>query len=116
VPDSAGEIFEAIMRREAVLSTGIGQGVALPHAKCSCLSGPAMAAGTTAEPVDFDSLDGAPVRLVWMLAGPERAAGSHVRMLAAVSELLRSEQLRIGLTEAATPAEFIARLSEAESA
>ena len=116
VPDRAGEILEAILKREALLSTGIGHGVALPHAKCSCLSRPAMAVGTTSEPVDFDAVDGAPVDLVWMLAGPERTAGHHVRTLAAVSELLRNESVRASLSGAATPGEFIARVAEAESA
>lgn len=116
VSDSAGEILEAILRREALLSTGIGHGIALPHAKCACLSSPVMAVGTTAEPVEFDAVDGAPVRLVWMLAGPERTAGHHVRMLGAVSELLRDGRVRESLFGARTPGEFIARLAEAESA
>jgi mannitol/fructose-specific phosphotransferase system IIA component (Ntr-type) len=115
VPDRAGDVLDAILRREALLSTGIGHGVALPHARCSCLSSPAMAVGTTARPVDFDALDGAPVQLVWMMAGPERTAGQHVRTLAAVSELLRDERVRTRLSRAATPEQFIARLSEAET-
>ncbi|MCL7958371.1 MAG: PTS sugar transporter subunit IIA [marine benthic group bacterium] len=115
VPDDAGEILDAIVRREALLSTGIGHGVALPHARCSCLASLAMAVGTTSEPVDFDSVDGAPVRLVWMLAGPERTAGHHVRMLGAVGGLLRDGRVLESLLAATTPGEFIAKLSAAES-
>lgn len=74
-----------------------------------------MAVGTTSVPVEFDSVDGAPVRLVWMLAGPERTAGHHVRMLGAVSGLLRDERVRDTLLGATTPGEFIARLTAAES-
>ena len=66
--------------------------------------------------VEFESLDGAPVRLVWMLAGPERTSGIHVRTLAAISELLRDEGIRSDLLQAAAPAEFLALVAGAESA
>ncbi len=73
-----------------------------------------MAVGTTSIPVDFESVDGNPVRLVWMLAGPERTSGLHVRTLARISELLRIDQVRSDLIGAASPQEFLARVAAAE--
>ncbi len=116
IPDRTGEIRSAIERREALLSTGIGNGIALPHARSPFLARLSMAVGTTADPVDFSSLDGQPVRLVWMLAGPERTAGLNVRTLARISELLRLDSVRDALIGATSPEEFLARLAEAEGA
>lgn len=97
-----------------MLSTGIGNGIAIPHAKSSVLRAMTMAVGTTSGPIDFESLDGSPVRLVWMLAGPERTIGLHVRTLARVSELLRVERTRAGLIAATSPEEFLTRVAAAE--
>ena len=114
VPDQAAEIHRAVERREAVLSTGIGNGIAIPHAKSQVLRAMTMAVGTTSDPIEFESLDGGPVRLVWMLAGPERTIGLHVRTLARISELLRVEKVRAGLIAAASPEEFLTRVAAAE--
>lgn len=115
MPERSSQIHDAILSREALLSTGIGRGVAVPHARSSALSNMAMAVGTTREPVDFDSVDAEPVRLVWMLVGPGRTGGLHVRTLAAISELLRDDRIRGQLIEASTPGEFL-RIVEREEA
>lgn len=114
IPEQVAEIQRAVERREALLSTGIGNGIAIPHAKSPLLHRMTMAVGTTSIPVDFDSVDGNPVRLVWMLAGPERTSGLHVRTLARISELLRIEQVRSDLIHAASPQEFLAHVAAAE--
>ena len=108
------EVLRAVREREAVLSTGIGNGVAIPHGKSSQVSGLAMAAGTVAEPVDFEALDGRPVNLFFLLVGPESAAGDHVKALSRISRLVRSDSFRRRLAAAASPAEFHAILAEAE--
>ena len=115
MPERSSQIHEAILRREALLSTGIGRGVAVPHARSPALSNIAMAVGTTREPIDFDALDAEPVRLVWMLVGPGRTGGRHVRTLAAISELLRDDAVRDRLSGASTPGEFLRILEQAES-
>lgn len=113
VPERAEEIRRAIEEREALLSTGVGHGIALPHARTSALGSLEMAVGTTAEPVDFDAVDELPVRLVWMLAAPSSASGLHVRTLARISGLLRDDPVRERLVNADSPQEFLARLREA---
>jgi mannitol/fructose-specific phosphotransferase system IIA component (Ntr-type) len=114
VADQTDDIHRAMERRESVLSTGIGNGIALPHARSPLLRGLTMAVGTPADPIDFDSLDGSPVRLVWMLAGPERSTGLHVRMLARISELLRVEKTRDVLVASRDPGEFLSLVAAAE--
>lgn len=113
VGDSA-EVLRAVREREAVLSTGIGNGVAIPHGKSSEVSALAMAAGVTAEPVEFDALDGRPVSLFFLLVGPESAAGDHVKALSRISRLVRSDAFRQRLAAAASAGEFHAILAEAE--
>jgi PTS system fructose-specific IIA component len=110
------EILQAVFEREEVLSTGIGDGVALPHAKYNGLSELVMAAGSTLEPVDYGALDGEPVRLVFLLLGPDSASGVHVRALSRLSRLMRDVSLRQRLAAAADADEFLGLLEEAEGA
>ncbi|HST60816.1 MAG TPA: PTS sugar transporter subunit IIA [Longimicrobium sp.] len=109
-------VLEAVRAREQVLSTGVGSGVGIPHGKSDRAPELVMAAGVTAEPVDFDALDGAPVRLLFLLVGPESAAGPHVKALGRISRLVRKDEFRERLMDAASPEEFLAVLAEAEEA
>lgn len=109
-----GGVLRAVCEREAVLSTGIGNGVAIPHGKSSEVPTLMMAAGVTREPVDFEALDGRPVSLFFLLVGPESAAGQHVKALSRISRLVRSDAFRQRLVSASTPEEFHAVLTEAE--
>lgn len=109
-------VLQAVREREGVLSTGIGSGVAIPHGKSDAAPELAMAAGTVREGVDFDALDGKPVHLVFLLVGPESAAGAHVKALSRISRLVRKDAFRERLVAAQTPEEFLAVVTEAESA
>ena len=106
VHDRQDDIHRAVVEREAVLSTGVGRGVALPHGKCSVLDRLELVAGTTSMPVDFESVDGEPVRLLVMMVGPASAAGYHVKTLGHISRALKREDLRSGLAAAASADEF----------
>jgi mannitol/fructose-specific phosphotransferase system IIA component (Ntr-type) len=108
------ELLRAVREREAVLSTGIGNGVAIPHGKSSVIPELRMAAGTAGQPVDFDALDGQPVHLLFLLVGPESAAGPHIKALSRIARLIRNDDVRRALLAARTPLEFIAALKEAE--
>jgi fructose-specific phosphotransferase system IIA component len=110
------DVLRAVRDREAVLSTGIGNGVAIPHGKTAAVPDLRMAAGTTAAPVDFDALDGEPVRLFFLLVGPEAAAGAHIKALSRISRLLRRDDVRDRLLAARSADEFVAILREAEVA
>jgi mannitol/fructose-specific phosphotransferase system IIA component (Ntr-type) len=108
------EMLRAVREREAVLSTGIGLGVAIPHGKSSAISELRLAAGSALEPVEFDALDGEPVRLLFLLVGPETAAGAHIKALSRISRLVRQNDVRQRLIDATTPDEFLRALREAE--
>lgn len=109
------EVLRAVRERESVLSTGIGHGVAIPHGKSSALPQLRMAAGRTAEPIEFDALDGQPVRLFFLLVGPETAAGPHIKALSRISRLVRRDDIRDRLVSARDAREFLEALREAES-
>ena len=108
-------VLQGVRKREELLSTGVGSGVAIPHCRCDGVPALVMAAGVTRQPVDYDALDGEPVRLFFLLVGPEAAGGQHVKALSRISRLVRRDDFRARLAAAATPDEFVAVLAEAEA-
>jgi fructose-specific phosphotransferase system IIA component len=113
--DSKGEILERVMRREAMMTTGIGNGIAIPHGKARSVDRMAAACAVVPEGLDFDSEDGQPVYLIVLFVSPENASSLHVRVLANLSRLLKEESVRRTLREARSPAAFLAALQAAES-
>ena len=109
------EVLGAVEEREAVLSTGIGFGVAIPHARSSAVRELSVVCGLSSEPVPFDSIDGEPVRLFFLIVGPESSAGQHVKLLSRIARLVRRDNLRQQLCEAGTPQEFYTALLDAEA-
>ncbi|MFH0763289.1 MAG: PTS sugar transporter subunit IIA [Candidatus Omnitrophota bacterium] len=102
---SAGEIekrnrtklIEALMSRESLGSTAIGQGIAIPHAKSDCVSKLIAAFGLSKKGVDFDSLDAEPAFIFFLLVAPQDSAGPHLKALARISRLLRDKYFRDSL-------------------
>jgi PTS system nitrogen regulatory IIA component len=109
------DVLGAVEEREAVLSTGIGFGVAIPHARSSAVSRLTLVCGVTRDPVPYDSIDGEPVRLFFLIVGPEASAGQHVKVLSRIARLVRRENLRQQLCEAQTSDEFYQALLDAEA-
>jgi mannitol/fructose-specific phosphotransferase system IIA component (Ntr-type) len=110
-----GPILASVRERELVLSTGVGGGVAIPHGKTPHIDQLVLAAGVAPEPIDFDALDGKPVRLFFLLVGPESASGAHVKTLSRISRLLRRESLRTDLLAARSPEDFLRMIRESEA-
>jgi mannitol/fructose-specific phosphotransferase system IIA component (Ntr-type) len=108
------DIFRAVEEREQVLSTGIGHGVAIPHGKSQRLQELRLAAGASLTPVPFEALDGQPVRLFFLLIGPQVSNGEDVRALGRITRLVRREPLREKLLGARDSREFHRLLAEAE--
>ncbi|PSL48612.1 PTS system D-fructose-specific IIA component (F1P-forming) (Frc family) /PTS system D-fructose-specific IIB component (F1P-forming) (Frc family) /PTS system D-fructose-specific IIC component (F1P-forming) (Frc family) [Salsuginibacillus halophilus] len=104
--DQAGKLsdretfVEAIFARENQSSTGMGEGVAIPHAKTSAVKTPAIAFARSTEGIDFQSLDGEPVHYFFMIAAAEGANEDHLQALSRLSTLLMDPEFRQGLTEA----------------
>lgn len=113
---SQGEILDRVMRREAMMTTGIGNGIAIPHGKARSVDRMAAACAVVADGIDFESEDGQPVYLIVMFVSPEQATTLHVRALANLSRLLKEESVRNGLRETRTSEEFLSTLLAAESA
>src|SRR5437667_1582966 len=114
--NSQGEILDRVMRREAMMSTGIGYGLAIPHGKARSVDRMVAACAVIADGIDFESEDSQPVYLIVLFVSPEQATTLHVRALANLSRLLKEESVRMSLREAKSPEDFIAALHAAESA
>lgn len=99
--DLRERVIEAVLEREQRMSTGIGQGVAIPHGKCGLLDGMEVAFGLAPQGIEYDSLDGEPVRILFLLVSPPRMAGEHIQALAQISRMLSSDAIREELASAA---------------
>lgn len=108
-------VLDAVLERESVQSTGIGFGVAIPHGRCAAVQELSMVAGVSARPVPFDSIDGEPVRLFFLIVGPEASAGLHVKLLSRIARLVRRDSVRQQLVEATTADAFYHVLLDAEA-
>ena len=93
----AHKLVQILLNRESLGSTGIGQGVAIPHGKSDCVTKLVAAFGISRAGVGFDSLDGEPVHLFFLLVAPEDSAGPHLKALARISRLLKDKHFRDGL-------------------
>jgi fructose PTS system EIIBC or EIIC component len=111
-PAGRAPLKAALLAREAAGSTGIGNGVAIPHARSLKISAPLLAAGLAAQPIDFKAADGKPVTLVFLLAVPAADPKSHLAVLAALSRMALDKKLLRRLNKAASPDEFHAILAE----
>ena len=105
------EVFNCLVARERLGSTGIGHGIAIPHGRLKAADGPIAAFASLEKGVEFDALDGAPVDLVCALVVPAESSEEHLQILALLAELFGDASLRDRLRKAATPAELYALLS-----
>ena len=105
------EIFEILLQRERLGSTGIGGGVAIPHAKLSKLEKIVGVFARLQKPIDFDALDGEPVDLVFALLAPEQAGADHLKALARIARLLRDPQVAEKLRSVADSDQMFAVLT-----
>ena len=95
-------VLQAVIEREAVRSTGIGQGFAIPHGKSHHVDELVMAIGKLDEPIDFDSIDKQPVNIIFLLISPSDQTGPHIQALACISRLMTDTSLRKKLDQVKT--------------
>jgi len=93
-------LLAAVLEREALAPTGLGDDCAIPHAQTDAVSETSVAVVRLAEPVGFDAPDGSPARLVFLLAGPKDSAAVHLRLLSKLARLLSDPEFRRALLEA----------------
>ncbi len=101
------ELVSAILRRENMESTGIGQGVAIPHARTASVVRTILAFARSEEGVDFSSLDGRPSHIIFLIAAPETQKAEYIVTLARLSRLLRRDEVLVELGRAASPDDVI---------
>jgi fructose-specific phosphotransferase system IIA component len=106
--------LEKILDRERMMSTGIGDGLAIPHAKSEVMKQSRVAFGRVHRGIDFDALDGKPVHLIFLLVGPPDSASLHVKILALIARLSRKPEFRDRLMAAERGEEVIRLIREEE--
>jgi PTS system nitrogen regulatory IIA component len=113
VPD-ARELAARLAEREALGSTGVGGGVAIPHCKLSGLSRAILAIGIAPEGIEFRAVDALPVRLFFLVVSPSQSPAEHLQVLAAISRRVRAPGRIESVLRAATPAAIFALLDGAD--
>jgi len=107
---------KVVWERELQRSTGIGEGLAIPHGKANCCDHLAMAIGIPAEPIDYGAVDGKPVRMMVLLASPPNKTADHIQALGKISRLMGNESFRRHAYQAQSAEELFDMFREAETA
>jgi fructose-specific phosphotransferase system IIA component len=94
------KVTDTIFERERLVSTGVGKGFAIPHGKTDAISDIVASFVITKNPIDFDSIDGEPVRFIFLLIGKETLLNTHIKLLSRISRLMNKEDFRDRLLEA----------------
>ena len=106
--------LKSVLEREKVGSTGIGKGIAIPHSRTSAVREVVVAIGRSKKGIEFDSLDNRPVHLIFLIAAPIESGGLYLKALARLSRLLRYQEFRNELMNAATVEEVVEVVSSEE--
>jgi len=96
-------VLEAVLAREAIRSTGIGSGIAIPHGKCAGVKELVMAMGIAGTPIEYDSIDNKPVKIICLLVSPVDQTGPHIQALGRISRLMLDEDFKAKLEKATDP-------------
>ena len=105
-------MVEVLLEREKLGSTGIGDGIAIPHGKLKGLDSLVISFGRSREGIDFDAIDGKPVYLFFLLMAPESSTGQHLKALAKISRMLKDQEFRSSLLSAKNAEELYRRIAE----
>lgn len=100
------ELVKVLVERERLGTTGIGDGVAIPHGKLSGLAHPVVSFARSIKALDFDSMDGNPTHLFFLLIAPENSSGVHLQVLARIARILKNSSFRSRLMECSTRGEL----------
>jgi PTS system nitrogen regulatory IIA component len=114
-PLNGGRVLEVLAEREKLNTTGIGEGVAIPHGKLAGLPRLYASFGVARNGVDFASIDGKPTQLFFALVAPENSAGIHLKALARISRLFRNPQFRDAILAAPDAGRIYALIAEEDA-
>jgi PTS system fructose-specific IIC component len=115
IVDSAEQVIAALTAREAVMSTGLGAGIAVPHAISSRLASPCLVIGICQPGVEFKALDGHPVNVFFVLLSPPNHAGHHIRMLARIARLAKHPEFVDALRTSTDPQVVVSHIARYEA-
>ena len=101
------ELLNDVRERENLVTTGVGYGVAFPHAKTRAAKGIVIAFGRSTKGIDFEAMDHRPVNLFFLIAAPEDAVGAHLNVMARLSFLMKSEENRQRLMQVSSPGDVL---------
>lgn len=107
-----GAMVDVLLEREKLGSTGIGDGIAIPHGKLKGLDRLVISFGRSRQGIDFDAIDGKPVHIFFLLMAPESSTGQHLKALAKISRMLKDPDFRNGLLEAKSAEEIYRKIAE----
>lgn len=107
-------VRRAVLSREKIMSTGVGKGLALPHAKTAAVDGIAAAFATTEVPIEYGSIDNLPVRLLFLMVSTENAKTQHIKILSRISRLMNEADFRERLLAATRSEDIIKYFYEGE--
>ncbi|MGB1718379.1 MAG: PTS sugar transporter subunit IIA [Candidatus Latescibacterota bacterium] len=108
------KVLQAVLEREKIMSTGIGDGIAIPHGKSDSVVKLVAALGTQRRGVDFEALDGEPAYVFFLLVSPANVSGPHIKALARISRLLKNDDFKKKLITASSPEEIISAIRAEE--
>lgn len=108
------KILEAVKERENIMSTGVGKGLAIPHAKTAVIEQTYAAFAVLKEPVEYNAVDNKPVSMVFLLVGPQSSNSLHIKMLSRISRLMNDSNFRNRLNECTTAEEIIEQFKKEE--
>jgi PTS system fructose-specific IIC component len=111
----ADAIFEAVMNREREGSTGLEKGVAIPHAKSDAVKSLSIVVGVSREGIDFESQDGKPSHLLFLMVAPTSESGPHVQAIAKIVKLIKLDKFRKKLIESKKPEDVVEVISRVEN-
>ena len=109
---SQGDLTKVLMERERLGSTGIGGGIGIPHGKMKSLESLVLGFGLSRKGVDFESLDGQPTHIFFLLVTPENSTGLHLKLLARISRILKNDPFKSRLLEAVDSDEILGIITE----
>jgi fructose-specific phosphotransferase system IIA component len=109
------KVRSAIFDREKIMTTGVGNGFAIPHGKSDAITDIIAAFGITENPIDYQALDEKPVRLLFLLVGKENMVGPHIKLLSRISRLMNKDDFRQKLLTLTSAAEVIETIKTEES-
>jgi fructose-specific phosphotransferase system IIA component len=109
-----GGIIEAVFEREKIMTTGVGNGVAIPHCKHKGTRNFAVALGIHYQGIDFESIDKKPAKIIFLLVGPEDQPGTHIKLLSRISRIISKDEVRERVLDCKTSPELFDLIKDEE--